>query len=227
MTFTEHLEELRSRILKCLAALLAGAVISFWQIDRIVALLTMPVPRLFVMKPAEAFMIYVKLALWSGAILVSPILAWQFWAFLLPAFTSHEKKILGLFVPASVVLFLAGIVFSFTLVLPRGLDFLRSFALGSVQPLWSLESYLDFVILMVVPFGFFFNLPLILLPLAQMGLVDSVKLRRARRYVILLSFIVAAVITPTTDMVSQTLLAVPIIVLYEVSLLIIRVVLKK
>ena len=133
MTFTEHLEELRSRILKCLAALLAGAV----------ALLTMPVPRLFVMKPAEAFMIYVKLALWSGAILVSPILAWQFWAFLLPAFTSHEKKILGLFVPASVVLFLAGIVFSFTLVLPRGLDFLRSFASGSVQPLWSLESYLD------------------------------------------------------------------------------------
>ena len=80
---------------------------------------------------------------------------------------------------------------------------------------------------MVVPFGFFFNLPLILLPLAQMGLVDSVKLRRARRYVIVLSFIVAAVITPTTDMVSQTLLAVPIIVLYEVSLLIIRVVLKK
>ena len=227
MTFTEHLEELRSRLLKCLAALLIGTVICFWQIDRIVALLTLPVPQLYVMKPAEAFMIYVKLALWSGAVLSSPILAWQFWAFLLPAFTHHEKKVLGIFVPASVFLFLAGILFSFFLVLPRGLAFLRSFASNSVQPLWSLESYLDFVILMVVPFGFFFNLPLILLPIAQMGLIDSTKLRQGRRYVIVLSFILAAVITPTTDMVSQTLLAVPIIVLYEISLVIIRVVLKK
>ncbi|MGI6263681.1 MAG: twin-arginine translocase subunit TatC [Succiniclasticum sp.] len=227
MTFTEHLEELRNRLLKCLAALLAGTVLCFWQIDRIVALLTMPVPQLFVMRPAEAFMIYVKLALWSGVVLASPVLAWQFWAFLLPAFTRHEKKVLGLFVPASVFLFLAGILFSFMLVLPRGLAFLRSFASNSVQPLWSLESYLDFVILMVVPFGFFFNLPLILLPLAQMGLIDSAKLRQARRYVIVLSFVLAAFITPTTDMVSQTLLAVPIIVLYEISLVTIRVVLKK
>ena len=110
MTFTDHLGELRRRLIRCLGALAVGAALSFWQIDRIVAFLTEAAPQLYVMKPAEAFMIYVKIALWSGAVLTSPILAWEFWAFLVPAFTKREKRTLMLFVPASVLLFLAGLV---------------------------------------------------------------------------------------------------------------------
>lgn len=227
MTFTEHLGELRTRLIRCLMGLAAGGAVSFWQIDRIVAFLTAPVPQLYVMKPAEAFMIYVKIALWSGAILASPLLAWEFWAFLVPAFTEREKRTLLLFVPASVLLFLVGLVFSYRLILPQGLQFLLAFSQGAVQPLWSLESYLDFVVLMVLPVGLFFNLPLVLLLLAKMGLVTSNGLRKARRYVILLAFIVAAVITPTTDMVSQTLLALPLLLLYEISLVLIRFFLKR
>ncbi len=227
MTFVDHLSELRSRLIKSAIAVVIGMAVSAWYIDDIVAFVTSPAGTLYVMRPAEAFLIYMKLALWSGAVLASPILFYQFWAFLLSAFTTHEKKILALFVPASVLLFLGGLAFSFAVVLPQSLHFLMTFTTAEVQPLWSLEGYLDFAILMVLPFGVIFNMPLLLVALAKMGLVSSEQLKQVRKYVIVLSFIVAAIITPTTDMVSQSLLAVPIIVLYEFSLAFIRYILRK
>lgn len=227
MTFVDHLSELRRRLIKSVIAVVIGMAVSAWYIDDIVAFVTSPAGTLYVMRPAEAFLIYMKLALWSGAVLASPILFYQFWAFLLPAFTTHEKKILALFVPASVLLFLGGLAFSFAVVLPQSLHFLMTFTTAEVQPLWSLEGYLDFAILMVLPFGVIFNMPLLLVALAKMGLVSSEQLKQVRKYVIVLSFIVAAIITPTTDMVSQSLLAVPIIVLYEFSLAFIRYILRK
>lgn len=227
MTFVDHLSELRSRLIKSAIAVVIGMAVSVWRIDDIVAFVTSPVSTLYVMRPAEAFLIYMKIALWSGAVLASPILFYQFWAFLLPAFTTHEKKILVLFVPASVLLFLGGLAFSFAVVLPQSLHFLMTFTTAEVQPLWSLEGYLDFALLMVLPFGVIFNMPLLLIALAKMGLVSSEQLKLVRKYVIVLSFIVAAIITPTTDMVTQSLLAVPIIVLYEFSLAFIRYILRE
>lgn len=227
MTFVDHLSELRSRLIKSAIAVVIGMAVSVWRIDDIVAFVTSPASTLYVMRPAEAFLIYMKIALWSGAVLASPILFYQFWAFLLPAFTTHEKKILVLFVPASVLLFLGGLAFSFVVVLPQSLHFLMTFTTSDVQPLWSLEGYLDFALLMVLPFGVIFNMPLLLIVLAKMGLVSSEQLKLARKYVIVLAFIVAAIITPTTDMVTQSLLAVPIIVLYEFSLAFIRYILRK
>lgn len=227
MTFTDHLAELRERLIKSGIALIVGMAVCAWYIDDIIAFLTAPVATLYVMKPAEAFLIYMKVILWSGAVAASPILFYQFWAFLLPAFTTQEKKMLALFVPLSVVLFLGGIAFAFFIVLPQGLRFFMTFATEAVQPLWSLEGYLDFAVLMVLPFGIIFNLPLVLIALAQMGLIASSQLKALRKYIIVLSFIVAAIITPTTDMVSQSLLAVPIIVLYELSLAFIRYGLRK
>jgi len=102
-----------------------------------------------------------------------------------------------------------------------------TFATASVHPLWSLESYLDFAILMVLPFGIIFNLPMILIALAQMGFITSPQLRKLRKYIIVLAFIIAAIITPTTDIISQSLLAVPVLLLYEVSLVFIRYGLRK
>ncbi|MFV0618156.1 twin-arginine translocase subunit TatC [Megasphaera sp. WILCCON 0056] len=227
MTFVDHLSELRSRLIKSAIAVVIGMAVSVWRIDDIVAFVTSPASTLYVMRPAEAFLIYMKIALWSGAVLASPILFYQFWAFLLPAFTTHEKKILVLFVPASVLLFLGGLAFSFVVVLPQSLHFLMTFTTSDVQPLWSLEGYLDFALLMVLPFGVIFNMPLLLIALAKMGLVSSEQLKLVRKYVIVLSFIVAAIITPTTDMVTQSLLAVPIIVLYEFSLAFIRYILRE
>lgn len=227
MTWTQHLNELRWRLIKCLLAVVIGTIVCAWFIEPIIQFLTAPVGKLYFMKPAEAFFIYFKVAICGGAILASPILFYQFWAFLVPAFTTKEKKVLSLYVPISLFFFFLGIAFSFYIVLPRGLQFFMTFGSDSVQPLLSLESYLDFVLFLVLPFGFVFNLPLALILLAQAGLVTSKALKKIRKYVIFLTFVAAAIITPTTDVISQSLLAVPMILLYEGSIFFIKVFMRK
>ena len=118
---------------------------------------------------------------------------------MVPAFTTHEKRLLFFLVPTSLTLFLSGIAFSWFIVLPRGLQFFLNFSSDSVQPLLSMESYLNFVFMLVLPFGLIFNLPLVLIVLAKLGLITSSMLAQKRKYIILLSFIAAAVITPTTS----------------------------
>ncbi len=227
MTLTGHLTELRARLIKCLLALAGGTLVAWQQLDAIMYLLTAPAGTLYFIKPAEAFFIYLKTALVSGAAFSSPVLFYQFWAFLVPAFTTHEKSVLAAVVPASLILFLAGAAFGFFLVLPQGLRFFLGFSGATVQPMISMESYLDFTFMLVLPFGIIFNLPLVLIILAKAGLVNSRQLKKIRRVVVFLSFVAAAIITPTTDMVSQCLLAVPMIVLFEAGRLFIKFCLRR
>lgn len=227
MTVTGHLTELRKRLIIAIIATAIGMAVSDYFLDEIMDFLTAPAGKLYFIKPAEAFFIYFKVCLTAGAIIASPVLFYEFWAFLVPAFTSHEKKVLAALVPSSLILFLIGIAFAFGLVLPKGLGFFMSFTSETVQPMITMESYLDFVLMLVLPFGFIFNLPLLLLVLAKADLITSAMLRKKRKFVIFFSFIAAAVITPTTDMVTQCLLAVPMIGLYEISRIIIQYVLKK
>lgn len=183
-------------------------------IDLIILFLTAPAGKLYFMRLAEAFVIYFKVAVMTGAIFSSPILVYQFWAFLVPAFTRREKTALSMLVPASLGLFMIGIAFSYFFVLPQGLKFFMSFTNDVVQSMWSMESYLDFVIMLVVPFGFIFDFPLVLFVLASAGIVSSAQLCRLRKCIYFLAFVVAVIITPT-------------IVLYEVSIVGIRMVLHK
>ena len=159
-------------------------------------------------------------------LLAAPVLFYELWAFLVPALTGRERSALMLFVPSSVLLFWAGIAFAYFLYFRRGCTF-TTFAGGNIAPMLSIESYLDFFLMLVVPFGFIFNLPMVLIVLAQMGVVSSAVLKRGRRYMVVASFILAAVITPTPDVVTQTLLAVPMILLYEGSRVFIKLVLRK
>lgn len=222
MPLTGHLSELRRRILISLAMLAVGMVLSDFWLDEIMTFLTAPADKLYFMKPAEAFFIYFKVMLTAGAIITAPVLFYEFWAFVVPAFTDREKTTLLCLVPTSLVLFLTGIAFAWFIVLPQGLHFFLNFSSDLVQPLLSMESYLNFVFMLVLPFGFLFNLPLVLLVLAKLGLITSQQLTKKRKYIILLSFVAAAVITPTTDVLSQSLLALPMIALLEISRLIIR-----
>ena len=227
MTLTEHLGELRTRILHSLAALGVGTAISSVFIDEIIAVLTAPATNLYYMRPAEAFFIYIKVALACGVLLASPVLFYELWAFLVPALTGRERSALLLFVPSSVLLFWAGIAFAYFFVFPQGLNFFTNFAGGNIAPMLSIESYLDFFLMLVVPFGFIFNLPMVLIVLAQMGIVSSALLLRGRKYMVVASFILAAIITPTPDVITQTLLAVPMILLYEGSRMFIHYILRK
>lgn len=218
MPLTGHLAELRKRILYSLAAVLAGTVICLFFIQNLISLLTAPAGHLYFARPAEVFVIYMKTAVIAGFILASPVVFFQFWRFILPAMADRERTWTVLFVPLSVALFLGGIGFSYFLVMPQSLHFLMAFGGENFTPLLSMESYLEFVLLMILPFGVIFNMPLLMTALSLAGLVQGKTLKKGRKFIILGSFILAAVITPTPDILTQSLLALPAIGLYEISL---------
>lgn len=227
MTLTEHLQELRSCLIKSIAALIIGTGISAYFLQSIMDVLTNAAKELYYMRPAEAFMIYMKVALLSGLILSSPFILYELYGFVRPALTLRERRFTLICIPLALVLFITGLLFSYSFVFPRGLEFFLGFAAGKVNPLISMESYLDFMLMLVVPFGFAFNVPVILTLLAYLNIISSKMLMHYQRHVILVAFIIAGIITPTPDIITQTLLAVPLILLYEVSIVIIKYVLRR
>jgi sec-independent protein translocase protein TatC len=130
-------------------------------------------------------------------------------------------------VPASIILFVVGLVFSYYLVLPAGIKFFMGFANENLQPMFSISQYLSFVISFLLPFGFIFELPLFILVMARVGIISSSFLSAKRKIVFVMSFVIGAVISPTPDVFSQTMVAVPMILLYEISLLIVKYILRK
>ena len=200
---------------------------SFYYLEQIIKTLTAPVGQLYYLRPAEAFMVYLKIALLAGLILASPMVLYQLYSFVRPALTLREKHYALCTIPIIIVLFLGGMLFSYYLVFPRAVEFFLGFGNGHVNPLISMESYLDFMLMLVVPFGFVFNIPVVLLLLAYLKLLPVHALGRYHKHVILAAFILAAFITPTPDIITQSLLALPMVVLYEVSLLLCRFLLAK
>ena len=168
MSVTEHLNDLRCCLLKSLAALAVGSGFSFWFIQQIIDVLTAPVRQLYYMRPAEAFMIYMKIALLSGLMLALPIILYQFYRFVRPALTLRERYCTFCTIPLIICLFLGGMLFSYYFVFPRALDFFFGFVAGKINPLISLESYLDFLLMLVVPFGFVFNIPVLIVLLVYL-----------------------------------------------------------
>ena len=218
MSLAEHLTELRSCLVKAGAALVAGTAVSFYYLEQIIEALTAPVGQLYYLRPAEAFMVYLKIALLAGLILASPMVLFQLYSFVRPALTLREKHYALCTIPIIIVLFLGGMLFSYYFVFPRAVEFFLGFGNGHVNPLISMESYLDFLLMLVVPFGFIFNIPVVFLLLAYLKLLPVNALGRYHKHVILAAFILAAFITPTPDIITQSLLALPMVVLYELSL---------
>ena len=219
MSLAEHLTELRRCLFKAVAALVAGTAVSFYYLEQIIEALTAPVGQLYYLRPAEAFMVYLKIALLAGLILASPMVLFQLYSFVRPALTLREKHYALCTIPIIIVLFLGGMLFSYYFVFPRAVEFFLGFGNGHVNPLISMESYLDFLLMLVVPFGFIFNIPVVFLLLAYLKLLPVNALGRYHKHVILAAFILAAFITPTPDIITQSLLALPMVALYEVSLM--------
>ena len=227
MSLTEHLTELRRCLLKALAALVAGTGVSFYYLEQIIAALTAPAGQLYYLRPAEAFMIYMKIALLGGLVLAAPMILYQLYSFVRPALTLRERRYTLCTIPVIMVLFLGSMLFSYYLVFPRALEFFLGFGAEHVSPLISMESYLDFLLMLVVPFGFVFNIPVVILLLAYLKLLPILALGKYHKHVILAAFILAAFITPTPDIITQSLLALPMIVLYEVSLVLCKFLLEQ
>ena len=226
MSMLEHLTELRKRIIYSIFAVLVGTAIAYNFLDDIMLWLIEPAGKLYYMQPAEAFFVYVKVTLFSGFILALPVIFYEAWAFLLPALTMRERLILSILVPFSVVLFVGGILFSFKLVLPIAMTFFLGMGGADFQPFLSAGSYFDFVLTFVLPFGLLFELPLIMMVLAWMGLITSEMLAAKFRIVILVCFVIGALLTPP-DVISQTMMAVPMIMLYGVGYVGVKYILRK
>ena len=227
MPFMEHLGELRVRIMRALMALLVGLAIAFPFSQRVVDWLARPIQRsgntLVFLAVTEAFWVQMKVALFLGLFIASPGILWQVWRFVEPGLHGHEKKYAVPFVVIGSLLFIAGGAFSLLIVTPSAISFLLSYARPGLQPMISIGNYIDFLLKFTLAFGAVFEVPLAMTLAARMGLVTPKQFAKHRKYAILGAFIAAAVLTPTPDMVNQSLMAGPIIVLYELGIVAARV----
>ncbi|NPV54116.1 MAG: twin-arginine translocase subunit TatC [Firmicutes bacterium] len=222
MTLIKHLEELRARIINAVVAVLAASCLVYLKVDWILAAITRPVGSLVFLSPAEAFVVRIKLALVGGAILAGPVILFEAWRFAAPALTPAEARQALLFLPAAFVAFFVGAAFSLLVAFPVAMKFLMKFATPQLIPMISIGEYVSFAVLLTVSLGLVFEMPLAILLLTRLGLVTPRGLAARRRYVILGVFVVAAVITPTVDMISQVLVAAPLWALFEIGVLLAR-----
>lgn len=222
--FLEHLEDLRWMLIKMFAALGIAMTLSFFYARELLAVIIWPLRRvtekpeefLYTLEVTGGFTLAMKLALYAGIVLSCPFLLYFLAQFILPALTPKEKSLMTPVFAAGVGLFASGVALGYFVVIPAGLRFFLDYNkyLG-VSSRWTVDNYVAFVSHMCLAFGICFELPLVVLALAKLGIVTAGFLRQKRPYVIVIIFIIAAVITPTTDPLNQSLLAIPMCVLYE------------
>lgn len=220
MNWTEHLEELRKRIIVCLIAIFICGIISYFYADKILLVLSQPVGKLIFIKPAEAFFTKLKIAVYSGLFISMPVIIYQIWKFVSPGLLKIEKIYLYWLVPVSYLLFVLGTTFSFFVVLPPGIKFLLNAGSDIVQPMISVNYYISFVTIFLFGFGIMFQMPLVVIFLTKTGIITPQWLVRNRKYVVLIVFVLAGILTPGPDIFSQFMMAVPALILYEIGILI-------
>jgi sec-independent protein translocase protein TatC len=218
MTFLDHLEELRKRIFYSLIALCVAAVVGFFFSQRVTDLLTRPVPNLVFLAPAEAFVVQLKVALVTGLFLAAPVIFYQFWRFVRPALQKHEVKYIAVAVVVSSVLFAVGVAFAYLVVVPIAMKFLLSFETPKLHAMLSISEFVGTVGAFLLACGVIFQLPIIMFFLAKLGVVTPKLLMKNQRIAVVLIFIVAAILSPP-DVFSQVLMAVPLLVLFELGVL--------
>jgi sec-independent protein translocase protein TatC len=220
MSFLEHLEELRQRLIRSLLALVVGFAASWGFREQIFHFLTQPLRaydpniKFIYTGPSEALMLYMKMAFFVGIFVVSPYILYQIWAFISPGLYPHEKGYAAPFIVFGTVFFIGGAAFGHFYLFPVTFRFLGQFGGSDMQFLPKIDEYYSFYSWFLLGLGLVFQVPVVILILSRIGLVTPGFLLRQTKYAILVSFIVAAVLTPTPDMVTQTLLALPMIGLY-------------
>lgn len=227
MTIIEHLEELRMRLLIALAAFAVATALSFLFVDRLLAFLIRPVGHLVFLGVTDAFFIRFKVAAMAGVFLSLPVVLFQIWRFIGIGLTRTERRYTLSLLPPAVLLFVAGAAFAFLAILPIAVRFLLSYQTPALQAMIAVGPYTSFATSLVLAFGLVFQLPIVILFLARLGIVTPASLAAGRRYAVLGIVVASALLTPGTDMVSQLMMAVPTYLLYEISIWIARVVAPK
>lgn len=223
MSLVDHLNELRGRIVKTVAAILAFAVIGYIRAGAIIDFLRGPIGdrKLVSLSAGGPFFLYIKIALVVGLILGMPVILYQVWAFVAPGLTPEERRIVRPWVPVALLFFVIGVMVAWV-VLPFALGFLFSYESDSIQITLTIDNYFGFISTLFLAFGLTMQFPIVLYVLSRVGIVSSERLRSARRYVILGIAVFATVVTPGGDLVSPTVLGVTMYVLFEISIIVIR-----
>jgi sec-independent protein translocase protein TatC len=225
MSFLEHLDELRKRLIWSIVSLVGGFVVSIVFIDRIFGFIMRPLAatlpaghKMIYTEPTEAFLLQLKVAALAGVLLAAPFVLWQLWLFVAPGLYRREKRLALPFVLSASLLFTAGAAFNHYIMFPVAFKFLGGFStdymefMPRISPVFSLYAQL------FLAFGLIFQMPVIVFTLARLGLVTASFLWRNAKYAVLIIFVLSAVITPTSDPVNQTLMALPMALLYMVSI---------
>jgi len=219
MPFLDHLEELRTRLLKSIAAVLMASVACYFLSEHILNFVTKPFPgKLIYLSVTEGLMVRIKLSLFAGIIVSLPVIFYQIWQFVVPGLFERERKYVIRVTLFSTACFLVGAAFAFFLVIPYGIKFLLGFQTAKLIANVTINEYLGFVSMLVLAFGVVFELPILSFFLTKIGLLTPPFLRHYRRHAYVLIVILAAVLTPQPDVFSQLMLAVPLMVLYEISI---------
>ena len=225
MSFLEHLDELRKRLMWAISALFGGFLIALFFIDTIFGFIMRPLAatlpagrKMIYTEPTEAFLLQLKVAALAGVVISAPAVMWQLWLFIAPGLYRREKRLALPFIVSTSLLFVAGAAFNHYVVFPIAFTFLGSFTkdymefMPRITPVFSLYSQL------LLAFGIIFQMPVLVFTLARLGLVTAGFLWKNTKYAVLIIFVISAVITPTSDVVTQTLMAAPMLVLYVVSI---------
>lgn len=221
MPITEHLEELRKRILVSLIAVGLGFAVSLTLTTPILKWLQRPLGEdLYFFSPTEAFWTHLKVAFFSGLFLASPVVLYQGWRFVAPGLYRRERRYALFFVLLSLFFLMLGLLFCAYIALPFAMQFLISFGTErGIKPLISIQMYIDFTLKFYLAFGLIFQVPIALTLLARMGLLTAHFLARHRKYAFLINSVVAAILTPTSDIFNMMLMLIPLTLLYELGIL--------
>jgi len=224
MPFLEHIEELRWRLIKAVIAVIVAAVVAFIFAEEIYKFIVYPLGdiKLHFTEITGSFYAYLKIAFYTGILGASPVVLYQLWKFIAPGLYSKEKKVILPLVFSSTILFLIGAAFCFYLVLPFAIKFLVGYGAGEMIPIITVNSYISFTGMMILAFGLSFQLPVIGYFFGKIGLLSDRALAKGRPYAVVIILVVAAVLTPTPDIFTQLLLAVPLYFLYELTIMLIK-----
>ncbi len=221
-TIIEHLEELRKSLIISVVAIIIAAVGSFYYSEQILTLIIAPLSSLneglVVTGVTEAFFVKLKLSFLSGFVIAFPIVVWAIWRFFKPALYPQERKYVYILLPISVLLFVTGVLFAYFGILRLVLNFFIYIAGSNLETMFKVDQYVSFVMAFTIPFGLVFELPVVMFFLTKLGIVNYQMLAKNRKYALLIIVILAAALTPGPDPVSQMFMAVPVYLLYEISI---------
>jgi sec-independent protein translocase protein TatC len=227
MGFLDHLEELRTRLVHAIIAVAVGFGICWWKVEKIYDIMQRPImkalrdngmsEKLVYLNPTEPFNLYIKIAALAGLFLTSPFVLYQVWMFISPGLYRNEKKYVVPFMVSTIALFTAGGYFGFKVVYPQALGFLIHFG-RQFQPMITIGEYTSLFLSIILGMGLIFEMPILIFFLALMGIITAGFMWKNFRYAILIIFIIAAIVTPTPDVLNMCIFAAPMLVLYAISI---------